>query len=245
MGGILIRRRRPTREQILEMIERSKPKYCEIEPLSFEEELLWLKQRLDEGSSGFKISACEGDYRFYLHVEEWVRNLGSSIYPRNIEIIAGPVLLVPEEASDVLDQRKRAMMSPISRLAKDTLIYLYPARRRVPTRSYFIDGPERALAFTEAEPGERPEKAVETINTHFGAGFAYLDLLGGHVSGIPERDCFEHDFVFLTESEFEAFKKWAKRREGRYIDLKEYSLKDAKEFWEEYVGAVEADKNLK
>jgi hypothetical protein len=219
------------RKIVMRMLERMKPKEERIEAPSYEEELAWFKKQLDMYGREIYISACEADYRLFEPFEEIIKDLEFGFNPRDISVLAGPILLIPEGGRKELQQYRRAELHPLVRLAKDSHIKLYASRYRCPARFTVVRNLENALMYDEAGLGELPKNALLTENYLLSVGFgSYLSHSRKYYSD-DTHSYFEREFVFLTDSELELFKRWAEKKR---IDLKRYSQDHAFEFWKEY-----------
>ena len=219
------------REKVRRMLERMKPKKERIDAPSYEEELAWFKKQLDMYGREIYISACEADYRLFEPFEEIIKDLEFGFNPRDISVLAGPILLIPNSGREELKQYRRAELHPLVRLAKDSHIKLFASRYRCPARFTVVSNLESELMYDEAELGEQPKNALITENYLIGVGFrSYLSDSRKYFLDYTHSN-FESEFVFLTDGELELFKRWAEKKR---IDLKRYSQDHAFEFWKEY-----------
>jgi len=223
------------REKVRRMLERMKPKAERIEAPSYEEELAWFKKQLDMYGREIYISACEADYRLFEPLEEIIKDLEFGFNPRDISVLAGPILLIPNSGREELKQYRRAELHPLVRLAKGSHIKLYASRYRCPARFTVVSNLESALMYDEAELGEQPKNALITENYLTCIRlYPYLTDSRKYYSD-DTHSYFESEFVFLTDGELELFKRWAEKKR---IDLKRYGQDDAFQFWKEYESAL-------
>lgn len=91
-------------------------------------------------------------------------------------------------------------------------------------KSYFTKGLKKLSAYSEARRWESPKTGVKAVNSPFWGDFAFLDHLTMSASSPYVSEYFEWYFLFLTESEFEAVKKWPENQKRRYIKMRILSI---------------------
>jgi len=197
----------------------------------FGENIAWLRKQLKTVRDEIYISSGEAEHQVYSLLEEDFKaakdETGSSIH-----LLAGPVITVPEDKNYEKKQDGREYLSPVVRLAREGKIELYSSEKRIPLSFSVFDDTSMANILEPYSPSEIPSGSHYFLNWWTETASLKSKFTEATLGKSPVLRNYLDHFLFLTDEETMALKKWASAK-GK--DIRKIDLESCREFWREFI----------
>ena len=228
MGMMRSSRHGITSQEILDSMKRR----IEYDHLpGYDKDAAFLKKYLVSSAGDIYISSGETDHQVYSSLLNELER--ASWNGTKIQVMAGPIISVPDDFFAGRNQKERKELSTIAKLAEKGKLNLYPSEvRRSQDYSIFEDVPVINLKGSYA-PGERPSGSKYIYNSWVEAAPWIMSFKEAIEGKKPVTNNFQDHFLFLTDKEIVKLKAWASNKK---IDVNRIDLQTCRKFWNDYTG---------